>query len=122
MRKRVKGRILGRQSAQRSALLYGITESLFEHGRVKTTVPRAKEVRRLAERAITTGKKGTLASRRRLERRFSSNTAKQIVDTIAPRFSERPGGYTRIIKAGERKGDRAQIAFIELVDRGGDNE
>ena len=118
MRKRIKGRVLGRESAQRRALLVGITESLFEHGRVKTTVPRAKEVRRIAERAITTGKKGTLASRRRLERMFTTRTAKDIVDTIAPRFGDRPGGYTRIIKAGERRGDRAKIAFIELVDRG----
>jgi len=118
MRKRIKGRKFGRQTAQRRALLVGITESLFEHGRIKTTVPRAKEVRRIADRAITTGKKGTLASRRRLERTFTSKIAAEIMNTIAPRFQDRAGGYTRIIKAGERKGDRAQIALIELVERG----
>lgn len=118
MRKRVHVRIFGRKTAQRRALLVGITESLFEHGRIQTTEARAKEVRRVAERAITTGKKGTLASRRALEATFTSKIAKEIVDTIAPRFKERSGGYTRVIKTEHRRGDRARMALIELVERG----
>ena len=118
MQKRVKGRTLGRTSAQRRALLVGIAGSLFEHGRVKTTEAKAKEVRRVAEKAITTAKKGTLASRRRLEGMFPSTTAKELVDTIAPRFKDRKGGYTRIVKTGVRKGDAAKMAYLELVERG----
>jgi len=117
MKKRVKGRTLGRTGAQRRALLVGITESLFTHGRIKTTEARAKEARRVADRAITTGKKGTVAARRQLARSFTPKTVKTIVDEVAPRFKDRPGGYTRIIKIAPRAGDRAKLAYLELVEK-----
>ena len=116
MRKRIRGRKFGRPAAQRNALLNGLAQSLFEHGRIKTTETRAKEVRRVAERAITTGKKGTIASRRALEKSFTPTVVKRIVDDIAPKYQDRPGGYTRIIKTGRRVGDQAKTALIELVE------
>jgi large subunit ribosomal protein L17 len=117
MQKRVKGRTLGRTASKRRALLFGITESLFTHGRIRTTEARAKEARRIADRAITTGKKGTIAARRQLARQFAPTTVKTIVDDVAPRFKDRPGGYTRIIKIAPRAGDRARLAYLELVER-----
>ncbi|WP_413290376.1 50S ribosomal protein L17 [Bdellovibrio sp. HCB337] len=114
-RRRVKH--FSRKSGPRKALLKGILSSLVEHGRITTTVDRAKEVRRHIEKAITLGKKGDLATRRLLISRFSSNTvASTIVDDLAVRFKTRPGGYTRIIKIGRRPGDTAEMAFLEFVD------
>jgi len=117
MRKRISGRIFGRTSAKRRALINGIAESLILHERIRTTEARAKEVRRVAERAVTTGKKGTLAARRQLEAKFTSDVARKVVSELAPRFRSRSGGYTRIIKIGHRAGDRAPLALIEFVER-----
>jgi len=106
-----------RKSGPRKALLKGILSSLVEHGRITTTVDRAKEVRRHIEKAITLGKKGDLNSRRLLISRFSSaEVGSTIVDDLATRFKTRPGGYTRIIKIGRRPGDTAEMAFLEFVD------
>lgn len=114
-RRRVKH--FSRKSGPRKALLKGILGSLVEHGRITTTVDRAKEVRRHIEKAITLGKKGDLATRRLLISRFSSSAvASTIVDDLAVRFKTRPGGYTRIIKIGRRPGDTAEMAFLEFVD------
>lgn len=114
-RRRVK--TFSRKSGPRKALLRGILNSLVEHGRITTTVDRAKEVRRHVERAITLGKKGDLATRRLLLSRYPNKiVVKTIVDDLAVRFKERPGGYTRIIKIGRRPGDTAEMAFLEFVD------
>jgi len=117
MRKRKKGRKFGRTADVREAFLYSIAENLFRAGRIKTTEARAKEARRVAERAITTGKIGTLAARRKLESQFSSPVARKVFTDIAPKYTERSGGYTRIIKLGTRRGDRAPMVFLELVEK-----
>ena len=117
MRHRSHDHQFGRKPGPRKALIRGLVESLVEHGRIKTTLPRAKELRRHVERAITLGKKGQLATRRVLLSRYpNKQTVKTIVDDLATRFKERPGGYTRIIKLGSRPGDQAEMAFIEFVD------
>lgn len=115
MRKRKVGRKFGRTKAQRNALILGIAESLFEHGKIRTTEARAKEVRRVAERAITCGRGGTLQARRILQKSFRPATVRIIVNDIAPRYKERSGGYTRIIKLGQRSGDRASMVYLELI-------
>lgn len=114
-RRRVKH--FSRKSGPRKALLKGMVESLMEHGRIATTVDRAKEVRRHAEKAITLGKKGDLATRRLLLARYpNKDVVESIITDISPRFKTRPGGYTRIIKIGRRPGDTAEMAFLEFVD------
>lgn len=114
-RRRVK--TFSRKSGPRKALLRGLVISLVEHGRIKTTVDRAKETRRHVERAITLGKKGDLATTRLLLSRYPNQEAvSAIMKEIAPRFKDRPGGYTRIIKIGRRPGDTAEMAFLEFVD------
>ena len=101
----------------RKALLRGLIVSLVEHGRIKTTVDKAKELRRHVEKAITVGKKGDLATRRLLMSRVPNEaTVNTIVTDLSKRFADRPGGYTRIIKIGRRPGDTAEMAFIEFVD------
>lgn len=106
-----------RKSGPRKALLRGLMNSLVEHGRIKTTVTRAKEVKRHIERAITLGKKGDLNSIRLLVSRLANQeSALSIVKNISPRFKERAGGYTRVIKIGRRPGDTAEMAFLEFVD------
>lgn len=101
----------------RKALLRGLINSLVEHERISTTVDRAKELRRHVERALTVGKRDTLSARRLLMSRIANgDTVKKIVDDLAPRFKDRAGGYTRIIKIGRRPGDTAEMAFIEFVD------
>ncbi|MES2768890.1 MAG: 50S ribosomal protein L17 [Bdellovibrionota bacterium] len=108
---------LGRSSDARRALLRSLTISLVEHGRIKTTVAKAKELKRHVERAVTLGKKGDLNSRRLLISRLNcKDTAKAIMDDLSPRFKSRPGGYTRIMKLGNRPGDMAEMALIEWVD------
>lgn len=116
MRKRKSGRKFGRKRAQRNALLFGIAESVFRHNRVRTTEARAKEARRIVERAVTLGKTGTLASRRRLARSFSPAAVKRVTDEIAPRYANRRGGSTRIVKLPRRGGDSAPMAYLELVE------
>lgn len=106
-----------RKSGPRKALLRGLMNSLVEHGRIKTTVTKAKEVRRHIEKAITLGKKGDLNSIRLLVSRLANqDSALAIVKNISPRFKEREGGYTRVIKIGRRPGDSAEMAFLEFVD------
>jgi large subunit ribosomal protein L17 len=117
MRHKAKTAHLGRSTDARIALLRGLVNSLVEHGRIKTTVAKAKELRRHAERAVTLGKKGDLASRRILLSRYpNKSTVKTIMDDLSPRFKSRPGGYTRIMKLGNRPGDMAEMALIEWVD------
>ena len=116
MRHRNEGRKLSRNTSHRRALLRNLVTSLLEHGRLMTTLPKAKEVRPLAERMITLGKQETLQARRQVHSYLLKDaTAKKVFDTIAPKFASRNGGYSRIIKLGNRKGDGADLAIIELL-------
>lgn len=106
-----------RKFTARKALFRGLIVSLVEHGRIKTTVDKAKEIRRHVEKAITLGKKGDLATRRLLTSRIANEgTVDTILTDISKRMMDRPGGYTRIIKIGRRPGDTAEMAFLEFVD------
>lgn len=117
MRHAIRGRKLGRTSAHRRALFRNQLSSLVEHERIITTLPKAKELRPIFEKAITKGKKDTVHARRQVRQWISKrDLVKKLFDTIAPRFSDRNGGYTRIVKLGPRKGDGAEMALIELVD------
>jgi large subunit ribosomal protein L17 len=110
------GRKLNRTSAHRKALMKNLVLSLIHYGRLKTTDAKAKELRRWADRMVTLGKRGDLAARRRAYAFIGSHTAvKKLFDEIAPRFMERPGGYTRVIKYGVRRGDAAPISIIEFT-------
>jgi len=118
MRHLKKGRSLHRSSSHRKAMLQNLAVSLLVHERVQTTEAKAKEVRRLVDRIITWGKRGDLHARRLAVRQVRSRTiVKRIFDELAPRYMERPGGYTRILKAGYRQGDNAPMVVMELVDR-----
>lgn len=117
------GRKLNRSAAHRRALFRNLVTALLERERIKTTDAKAKETRRLTERMITLGKEGTLAARRRALTFVQSRAVvKKLFDDIAPRFRERNGGYTRIIKVGIRHGDAAPVSVIELVTRAADLE
>jgi large subunit ribosomal protein L17 len=116
MRHAVHGRKLGRTSAHRRALFRNQLASLVEHERITTTVEKAKELRPIAEKMVTQGKRGTVEARRRVRRMIDRHLVKKLFDDIAPRFAEREGGYTRILKLGPRKGDGAEMALIEFVD------
>ncbi|MES2856584.1 MAG: 50S ribosomal protein L17 [Bdellovibrionota bacterium] len=117
MRHRARTTTFGLQSGPRKALLRGLVTSLVEHGRIKTTVARAKELRRHVEKAITLGKDQTLHAQRLLMSRYpNEDTVSTIMKDLAPRFKTRAGGYTRILKLGNRPGDNAEMAFIEFVD------
>lgn len=117
MRHRRRVKHFSRKQGARKALVRGLVESLVEHGRIKTTVDKAKETRRHVERVITLGKKGTLAARRLILARYpQDNVVNTIVGDLSVRFKDRNGGYTRIIKLGKRPGDMAEMAFIEFVD------
>ena len=111
-------RKLNRTSAHRQAMLRNMMNSLLQHEAIKTTVPKAKELRRVVEPMITLGKPDTVANRRLAFARLrdDANVAKLFND-LGPRFKARPGGYTRILKMGYRVGDNAPMAFVELVDR-----
>src|SRR5499426_408199 len=116
MRHRNEGRKLSRNTSHRRALLRNLVTSLLEHGRLMTTLPKAKEVRPLAEKMITLGKRDNLHARRQVQSYLMRDgIAKTVFDTIAPRFADRKGGYSRIIKLGNRKGDGADLAIIELL-------
>ena len=116
MRHRKKGRNLSRSPSHRKALLRNLATSLFQHERITTTTAKAKELRPYAERLITLAKRGDLHARRLVVRRISDrDVVGKLFDDIGPRYSERPGGYTRILKLGNRKGDAAEMALIELV-------
>ena len=113
---RVAGRKLSRYRDQRVALLRGLAAELIRHERITTTLAKAKETRVVTERLITYGKKGTLHQRRlALAKLPDTKVIKKVFDDVAPRYAERPGGYTRIIKTGRRQGDGAEMAIIELV-------
>ena len=118
MRHRWAHRKLGRTSEHRKALLRNLATALFDHERITTTMANAKELRSYAERLITKARKDSVHSRRLVLRELHSrNTVKHLFDEIAPRFAERPGGYTRIMRMMPRRGDNAEMAIIELVDR-----
>lgn len=109
-------RKLGRPTDQRIAMLRNLTTSLLENGKIETTVTRAKEVRSTAEKMITLGKANTLHSRRQaISYITKEDVVKKLFDEIAPKYAERNGGYTRIIKIGPRRGDAAEMCIIELV-------
>jgi large subunit ribosomal protein L17 len=119
MRHRVKGRKLGRSPAHRKALFRNQLASLVKEERIKTTLHKAKELRPIAEKVVTQGKRDTLHARRQVNRLLPErDLVKKVFDDIAPRFQERPGGYTRIIKLGPRRGDGAEMALIEFVETG----
>ncbi len=115
MRKRNKGRKFGREKAQRKSLLRSIANALFLHGKIKTTEAKAKEARMTIEKMITKAKRGGLVNSRLLARDLSPKIVKKLVDEIAPQYKERKGGYTRIIKLGQRQIDGAEMAILELV-------
>lgn len=118
MRHLKKGRHLHRSSSHRKALLQNLAISVLTHECIRTTEAKAKEARGLIDRVITWGKRGDLHARRLAARQVKSRTlVKKVFDELAPRYRERPGGYTRIIKAGYRPGDNAPIVVLELVDR-----
>ena len=109
-------RKLGRPTAHRLAMLRGLVTFLLENGKIETTVTRAKEVRPLAEKIITIGKDKTLHNVRTVNSFVTKeNVAKKVFDEIAPKYADRNGGYTRIVKIGPRRGDAADMAIIELV-------
>ena len=117
MRHHRKGKKLGRTSAHRKALYSNLAGALIEHGRIKTTIAKAKAVRPIAEEMITLGRRGDLAARRQALAYLRSNDVVTILfSEVAPRFKDRPGGYTRIVKLGPRWGDSADMAYLELVD------
>ncbi len=117
MRHRKDHRKLGRATDQRIALLRSQTAALLRHNRIKTTLQKARETCRLAEKIITTAKRGDLAARRRVLRDIPDrDLVKHLFDEIAPRYADRAGGYTRIIRAGMRRGDSAQMAILELAE------
>ncbi|HFQ88942.1 MAG TPA: 50S ribosomal protein L17 [Desulfobulbus sp.] len=116
MRHRKAGRKLGRTAAHRKAMLRNMVTSLLEHERIVTTVPKAKEARRIAEKMITLGKRGDLHARRQaLAYIRSRNIVAKLFDEISAQFADRQGGYTRIIRTGTRPGDAAPMAIVELV-------
>jgi len=118
MRHRKSGRQLNRNSSHRAAMFRNMAVSLFEHEVIKTTLPKAKELRRVAEPLITLAKQDSVANRRLAFSRTRSKMAVgKLFKDLGPRYSERPGGYTRILKCGFRPGDSAPMAYIELVGR-----
>jgi large subunit ribosomal protein L17 len=117
MRHHRSGKKLGRDSAHRKALYANLACSLIEHGRIRTTEAKAKAVKPFAEQMITLGKRGDLAARRQaIAQLRSPDVVKRLFDDIAPRFADRPGGYSRIVKIGPRPGDSAELVYLELVD------
>jgi large subunit ribosomal protein L17 len=117
MRHLKQGRKLGRTTAHRKALLRNLATALLEHERIITTEPKAKELRRVADKLVTLGKRGNLHARRQALQTVRSNSVVQkLFNEIAPRFAERHGGYTRVLRLGYRPGDGAAMAVIELVD------
>ena len=117
MRHQRKGKKLGRDSAHRKALYANLTGALIEHGRIKTTEAKAKAVKPIAEKMITLGRRGDLAARRQaLAYLRSQEIVHQLFADVAPRFADRPGGYSRIVKLGPRYGDAAEMVYLELVD------
>jgi large subunit ribosomal protein L17 len=117
MRHARSGKKLGRDSAHRKALYSNLAGALIEHGRIETTEAKAKAVKPFAEKMITLGKRGDLHARRQALAALRSNDiVHRLFDEIGPRFADRPGGYTRIVKLGPRHGDAADMVYLELVD------
>ncbi|MDO5755685.1 MAG: 50S ribosomal protein L17 [Tissierellia bacterium] len=109
-------RKLGRRTDHRNAMLRNQVQSLLEEGRIKTSITRAKETRRMAEKMITLGKKGDLHARRQaLAYIYNADTVEKLFSEIAPQYEERNGGYTRILKLGPRRGDNTEMCILELV-------
>ncbi|WP_303291855.1 50S ribosomal protein L17 [Marinobacter sp. SS5-14b] len=118
MRHRKSGRKFNRTSAHRKAMFRNMTASLVEHELIKTTLPKAKELRRVAEPLITLAKNDSVANRRLAFARLRSDAAvAKLFNELGPRYNERPGGYLRVLKCGFRAGDNAPMAFVELVGR-----
>src|SRR5438046_3988143 len=117
MRHHRSGKKLGRDSAHRKALYSNLTGALIEHGRIKTTEAKAKAVKPIAEQMITLGRRGDIHARRQaLAYLRSQEIVHELFSEVAPRFRDRPGGYTRIVKLGPRQGDAAEMVYLELVD------
>ncbi len=118
MRHRESGRKLNRNSSHRKAMFRNMTNSLFDHELIKTTLPKAKELRRVAEPLITLAKEDNVANRRlAFDRMRDRSAVTKLFNEIGPRYASRPGGYLRILKCGFRTGDNAPMAIVELVDR-----
>ena len=118
MRHRKQGRKLNRTSSHRKAMFKNMSVSLITHEQIVTTLPKAKELRSVVDKLITLGKKGGLHARRQAASQLQdADAVKKLMDVLADRYKERPGGYTRVLKAGFRYGDNAPMAVIELVDR-----
>lgn len=118
MRHRLGNRKLNRTSSHRLAMLRNMANSLLRHEVIKTTLPKAKELRRVAEPLITLGKNPTLANRRlAFDRLRDREVVVKLFDELGPRYRNRPGGYLRILKCGFRQGDNAPMAYVELLDR-----
>lgn len=115
MKHHVRNRKFGRPARQRKALLRSLARALVEHGRIQTTEAKAKELRPFIERMVTHGKKGTLAARRGIASEIGETLGAKLVDTIAPQYKERAGGYTRVVKLPPRQSDSARMAVIEFV-------
>ena len=117
MRHHRSGRKLGRDASHRKALYANLASALIEHGRIKTTAAKAKEVKPIAEQMITLGKRGGVHARRQaLAYLRSQDVVHKLFSDVGPRFADRPGGYSRIVKLGPRQGDAAEMAYLELVD------
>ena len=117
MRHQRAGKKLGRDSAHRKALYSNLAGALIEHGRIRTTEAKAKAVRPIAEQMITLGRRGDLAARRQaIAYLRSQDVVHKLFAEVAPRFADRPGGYSRIVKLGPRQGDAAEMVYLELVD------
>ncbi len=118
MRHMKSGRKLNRNSSHRKAMFRNMASSLFEHEMIKTTVPKAKELRRVAEPLITLAKEDSVAHRRLAFNRLRNReVVTKLFNELGPRYVDRPGGYLRILKCGHRAGDQAPMAYVELVDR-----
>ena len=118
MRHRKSGRQLNRNSSHRKAMFQNMANSLFDHELIKTTLPKAKELRRVAEPLITLAKEDSVANRRlAFDRMRDKAMVGKLFSELAPRYKDRPGGYLRIMKCGFRAGDAAPMAYVELVDR-----
>lgn len=118
MRHGIAGRKFSRTSSHRKAMFMNLATSLLEHGQIKTTVHKAKDLRRVVEPLITKAKKGDLAARREVGKTIQNKEIlKKLFDEIAPAFEKRPGGYTRVLRAGFRKGDAADMAIIQLTEQ-----
>ncbi len=119
MKHRVVGRRLDRTTEHRTAMFRNLVTSLFRHERIVTTTPKAKEIKRFADRFITLAKQGTPHARRLANRDVRDvEVLNKLFETLGPRFKTRPGGYTRIVRVGRRPGDAAEMSVIELVERG----